>query len=312
MGLWALIGVVAPVFLLIGLGFAMGKAGVFSPEQLRGFGRFVLLVALPALVFNALSKAQLAQILRVDYLLVYALASLGSFAAGYLWFRKVAGLDGAKCAVRAMGMSCSNTAFIGFPVATQLFGAAAAGPLALNMLVENLVMMPLMLVLIEMGQKARSHPLVMARNIAAGLLRSPLMLAIVLGAGFAGLGLRLPEPVAKTVGMLGNASGALALITIGASLAGVGLAGQRGAIAAIAAGKLLVHPALALGLLLVVPVGDPLFRSGLLLSAALPMVTIFPVMAQRSDDAPTCSAALLVTTLAGFGSILAMLGWLGI
>jgi malonate transporter len=165
--------------------------------------------------------------------------------------------------------------------------------------------------LIETGQNRGAHPLAMARNIGASLVRSPLMIAIVLGGGFAALGLHLPEPVAKAVGMVGAASGALALVTIGASLAGVSLAGQRGVLGVIAAGKLLVHPACVGLALWLVPVADPLFRSGVLLSASLPMVTIFPVMAQRTDDTGTCSAALLVTTFVAFGTLLPVLAWLG-
>jgi len=190
----SLIQIIAPVFLLIALGYGLGRGQVFSPDQVRGFGRLVLLVALPALIFNALANARMATVFRPDYLLVYGLASLGSFALGYGWFRRQA--DVATSAVRALGMSCSNTAFVGLPILTQLLGAAAAGPVALNMLIENLVMMPLVLALVEAGRSRHSHPLRMAKTIAGGLVRTPMLIAIVLGGLFSVAGLALPAPAA--------------------------------------------------------------------------------------------------------------------
>ena len=305
--------IILPVFLLIALGFGLGRACVFTPDQIRGFGRLVLLVALPALIFNALATARMAAVFRVDYLLAYGLASLGSFGLGYVWFRRISGADAATCAVRAMGMSCSNTAFVGFPILSQVFGAAAAaGPIALNMLVENIVMLPLMLTILEASRSRHSHLGRTVATIGKGLVRTPMLIAIVLGGLFSLAGLALPAPAAKAVSLLAGASAPLALMTIGASLAGVSLHGRRAGIAVITLGKLVVHPLLVLLALQVVPIADPLFRTAIVLLAAMPMVSIFPIMAQRSGDVETCSAALLVATVVSFATLIVVMLALGI
>lgn len=179
-GLLALVGVLAPIFALIGLGFGLGRSGVFSPEQVRGLSRFVLMAALPALLLNALARSHMAQVFRLDYLAVYGGASLLSYALGFAWFRG-SGESVARCAVRAMGMANSNSAFIGLPVATLVFGPAAAGPVALNLLMENLVLFPLVLILIEIGHSGEHHPARVAVNVARGLVRTPMLIAILLG-----------------------------------------------------------------------------------------------------------------------------------
>jgi predicted permease len=308
----SLLTIILPVFLLIALGFGLGRASIFTPDQVRGFGRLVLLVALPALIFNALATARMAAVFRLDYLLDYGLASLGSFGLGYAWFRRVSGADAATCAVRAVGMSCSNTAFVGFPILTQLFGAAAAGPIALNMLVENIVMLPLALTIFEASRSRHSHLGRTVATIGKGLVRTPMLLAIVLGGLVSLAGLALPAPVAKAVGLLAGASAPLALMTIGASLAGVSLHGRRAGIAVITLGKLVVHPLLVLLALMVIPIADPLFRTAIVLLAAMPMVSIFPILAQRSGDVETCSAALLVATVVSFATLLIVMLALGI
>lgn len=311
-GLLPLVGVLAPIFALIGLGFGLGKAEVFTPDQVRGLARFVLLVALPALLLYALARSNMAAVFRVDYLLVYGAASLGAYALGFGWFRWVGAETVPRSAVRAMGMGNSNSAFIALPMGTLVFGPAAAGPVALNLLFENMVVFPLVLILIEIGQRGEHHPGRVALNVVKGLVRSPMVIAIVLGGLISLSGAALPPVAGRTLALLGGATAPLALVTIGASLAGVSLHGKRGAIAAIAAGKLVVHPLLVLLLLAFVPISDPVFRSAAILFAATPMLSIFPVIALRTGDAETCSAALLVTTALSFFTLLGVMVMLGI
>ena len=270
----------------------------------------MLLVALPALLFKSLSAAPMAQVFRPDYLLVYGLASLISFAIGFALFRRHE--DMATSAVRAIGMSCSNTAFVGFPILSQIYGAAAAGPIVLNMLIENFIMLPLALTMLEASGKEKGAIGHTLATVGKGLVRTPMIVAIALGCLFSLAGWTIPSAGTKAIGLLANASPPMALVTIGASLAGVSLHGRRGAIAIITLGKLALHPALVLGLLLLVPVADPMFRSCVILLSAMPMVSIFPILAQRSDDAETCSAALLVATVASFFTLMAVMMAMGI
>jgi len=314
-GLGALIGIVGPVFLVILIGFGIGRSGILGPDLVRGIGRFIIAVPLPALVFNALATARIGEVFRPDYLTVYGGASLTAFALGFAWFRWGAGGGGAsmdRAAVRAAGMALSNSAFVGLSITTQLYGQAGAGPVVLNLMVENFLMIPLLLTLLELGQGDHGHPLQALAGIGRNLLRSGLAWWMVLGAVFAGLGLALPQPLARTVQIVAGSAAPLALITIGASLAGVRLSGQVGAVTTIAAGKLLLHPALVLAFLLLVPVADPLFRTSLVLLAAAPTASLVPVFAQRTHDADTCSAAMLVATAASFATLLVAMALLGV
>lgn len=311
--LGALLAIVAPVFAIILIGYVIGRLGLFSSDQVRAFGRLVILVVLPALIFNALATAKVGEVFRLDYLIVYGLASLAVFALGFAWFRLRGGgrSNTAGAAVRALGMSNSNTAFVGLPVLIQIFGQAAAGPAALNLLFENMLLLPLVIALVEAGQGDHGHPFRAAVGIGRNLLRSSMIWAMVLGALVALSGLALPQPVMRTVGMLAGASGPLALLTIGASLAGVSLRGRFSAVASISLGKLVVHPLLVLLVLQAIPIADPMFRTSALLLASMPMLSIFPVLAQRTGDAETCSAALLVATAASFVTLVAAIGLLG-
>ena len=311
-GVAMLIGVIAPVFLIILLGYALARMGQFAPAVIASNGRFVLNVLTPAVVFHALSTAQIGAIARPDYLTVYALASLLAFAAGFVWFRRSGGTGTGVAAVRALGMSGSNTAFVGLPILSQLYGGRAAAPIALNMLFESFVLLPLLLALIDAGEGGRRPLGAVLSDLGRNLVRSSLLWAIILGTVFAATGLRLPAPLARTVDLLAAASAALALVTIGAGLAGIVLAGRRAAIGAVVAGKLLLHPLLVVALLQLVPIGDPMLRHSAILLAGLPMFSIFPVFGQRAGDGDTCSAAMLLAVVLCPMTLLATMLILGV
>ena len=300
----SILDIILPIFLLIGAGYGIGRARIFSPEQIKGFARFVLLVALPALIFHSLATSPVQAIFQPRFLLVYGMASLASFLCGYMWFRMRGRKSGAVSAVRAMGMSCSNSAFIALPMMVQIFGPAGVRPIALSMIIENLLMLPLTFMLVEAGLGKHDSVGQAIRGIMVGLMRSSLLIAIVMGGLFCLFSLSLPTPVDKAVTILAGASAPLALMAIGAGLAGVALRGRINSIATISFGKLIVHPLMAVLLLSFFPIGDPLFRVSLLLLAAMPMASIFPLMAVRSDDVETCSAALLLATTLSFFTLM--------
>ena len=47
----AIFNIMAPIFILIGMGYGAIRFGMFEFSQLRGLGKFVLKIGLPALVF---------------------------------------------------------------------------------------------------------------------------------------------------------------------------------------------------------------------------------------------------------------------
>ena len=140
-----ILGITGPIYLVIALGYAATRAGWFARADMTVFGKFTLQLALPALVFNALSQRSVAEILNVHYLLAYALGSLLVIAGGLFWARRVKGHSLSYSSMMAMGMSCPNSGFVGYPVIALTLGPVAGVVLALNMVVENLLLIPLLL-----------------------------------------------------------------------------------------------------------------------------------------------------------------------
>jgi malonate transporter len=306
--------ITGPIYLCIAAGFASVRWGLFSPSDMRVLGRFVIQIALPALLFSALASRPLAEVLHPGYLLAFTLGSLAIMLAA-LWFaRKVLGKPLTESAYVAMGMSCSNSGYVGYPVMLLAFGPLAGVVLALNLIVENLIKLPLLFTLADAGAhdgKSSSVAQVL-KQTAARQIRNPMILAIMAGFVVALLGLRLPDVLTRTITLFSAASGGLALFIIGGTLVGLKVRGLRRQVSMIAVGKLLLHPLAVFGAVSLLPLlGLPAvtgeLRSAAILSAAMPMLGIYPLLAQRHGLEGFTAAALLATTAASFFTISAIL-----
>ncbi len=300
-----ILAITGPIYLIIAIGFVCARRGVFEKTELRAYGKFVIHAALPALLFNALSQRRIADVLNVSYLLLYAGGTLALVAAGMVWARRVAGKSWSESAICTMGMACSNSGFVGYPIMVLLLPTVAGVALALNMLVENLVVLPLLLALADRDD---SHHLPWWRVVGQSLARlatNPMIIGLVLGFLASAIGWQLPGPLARTVTLFAQASSALSLFVIGGALHGLSLAGMGRQIGPIVFGKLVLHPlfilaALALGAAVGLPALAPELRTALVMTAAMPIMGIYPILAQRHGHEGFSAAALLGTTLGSF------------
>jgi predicted permease len=188
-------------------------------------------------------------------------------------------------------------------------GPIAGVTLALNMIVENLLIIPLLLAWAETGQgQQRWHQIVV--KTLKGMLSNPMIWGIVLGFLFSWFEVQLVASLSRTVTLFAQASAALSLFVIGGSLVGLPVKGMGSNVAQIAMGKLLVHPlVMTFVLWWLLPIQDPVLRTAALLTCAMPMFGIYPILTQKHGHDGLSAAALLVTTMASFVSLNALL-WL--
>lgn len=306
-----ILGITSPLFAAIALGFIAVRLEFFSKADIRVLGRFVIAVALPALLFKALAERSFSDILNITYLTGYGIGSLIAlgFGVSLAYFVSKQGLQAS--AMVGLGMSLSNSGFIGYPVVLQFLGPSATVAVALSMMVENLLILPLVFALAE-ARADDGSPRAWWSTIVVifrGFLKNPLILAIAFGFICSMAGLHLPGTIAKTIDMFAMASGAVALFVIGGTLVGLKLKGTSGSIFLICVGKLLLHPLAVFLVLLVLPPLDPTLYQAALILACIPMLSIYPILAQKYGEEEWCAATLLAATVTSFVTISAML-WL--
>lgn len=305
----SILNITLPIFLLIGLGYGLVRIGLITSEQFRGLGRIVINVALPAVIVRALSESSIAEVLNGQYLVAYGGGSLAVMGIGLVIGLRLRGRSLTVAAIRSLGMSSSNSAFIGFPVAYQVIGAPAAVVLALNVLIENVLILPIALALAEMGRGERASVARVLARTFVNLAKSPILIAVAVGILLALTGWGLPVPLARTIDLLANMAAAASLLAIGGSLVGLQTKGLKTTISIIGFGKLILHPLLVLGGLTLVQMQNHELRSAALIFAASPMLSMFPLLGARYGEEGPCAAALLATTVASFFTLSAWV-WL--
>lgn len=299
----SILGITIPIFILIGAGYVSGRRGVFSPQEFQGMGRFVLLFALPAITFDTLARRPMAEIFEPGYLAAYGLGSLGMFVLTLLFLRFARGMGVGRGAMLALGTSSANSAFMGYSIVSQFIGAQAAIALAHTMVIENLVVIPLALALAEIADHRGASLLSIAGKTLTNLAKTPLIVALVLGAACSIAGLHPPDVISRPIEMLAKASAPVALFVIGGTLVGVHLGHEGPRAAPIAAAKLVLHPLAVTLALLLFSVRDPALARAAILYAAMPMLSIYPLLAARHGDQRLAAVALLVAVAASFATI---------
>lgn len=301
-----ILAITGPIYLVVLAGYLATRMGLFARADMQVFGKFVLNLALPALIFNALAQRRIGEILHPAYLLSYLIGSLLMLALAYTAGRRLGGLNRTRATFLAMGVSCSNSSFIGFPILMLTVAPVAGVALGLNVIVENLVMLPILLALAESARDGGGGTWRQAAwQSVRRLSRNPLVLAVMAGLVVSLAEVKLPQPVVRTVNLFAQASGSVSLFAIGGTLFGLSLTSGWQRVIPLVAAKLIGHPlavllvASLLPLLGVAPMAPDL-RAAALLMAAMPMLSIYPILAQAYGEADRSAAALLICMVTSF------------
>ena len=297
-----ILSLTSPTFLLIAIGYLVVKVGWMPKDNVRPLAWFVVNIGLPAALFKALSSRSFQDILHYDYLLVYGRGSLLSFATLFIMAR-LRNKTITECALFGLGASVSNSLMIGFPIITQLFGNEALVPFTLTLIVENLFILPLALALADTGQHKESHFLTAFAKSLPQLIKNPIILSIAFGISSTAFGIQLPVLANKVIDVLAVTVAGVSLFAIGGMLVGLKIKGMATDITSIMMGKLIIHPLLIIGLLILFPAMPILFQHVAILLACMPMFSIFAVIGIRYQYGGLCSAVLLPTTVVSFVTI---------
>src|SRR6185503_19697187 len=172
------LGAVLPVFGLVASGYLAGRLGLVHQASSEALNQFVYAFALPAMLFVAVYRGSLEEILGSGAFLAAVIgATLGTAVVGFLLSYYVAGGPPAESTLRGLNASFANTGYLGIPLVTVAYGESAALPAALATVATNIVSFALAIVCIELFVNPRRGGVGRALS---GVLRSPPIWPIVL------------------------------------------------------------------------------------------------------------------------------------
>ncbi|WP_420004484.1 AEC family transporter [Arenibacterium sp. LLYu02] len=310
----AILGITFPIYAALGLGYLFVWNGIFESRDIKSLGAFVFNMALPGLIFTTIAKRDPLEVFQAAYVLPYLVGGLLNIAVAWVLF-SLRGFDPMRRAVGIMGSTCPNNGFVGYPVMLLAFPEIAGVVLTLNFVVETLILIPICLMLMEAAEGDKSSPLgPRLRRMVWNVVKMPTMMALIAGLLVAALHVPIPAPFLRFTEMFALSAGAVSLIVIGGSLAGLPLRGNKSLAAQATLGKLVIHPAIvglvaagfmATGLLDIAPE----IRAALILSAAMPMFATYTIFAQAKGHEGAASLASLAATVLAYFTLNGLL-WL--
>ncbi len=286
----------APVFLLIVLGFALRRSLMRLETQWHGLERLTYYVLFPALLIETLVKADLGAVpiagVGGALLLSALLMSLLCLALRSLLSAQAA-VDGPAFTSIFQGATRWQT-YVALAVSLNLYGDRGLALASVAMVaIIPLVNVLSVWVLAHYASPERQSP----RAIAMTVVRNPLIWACAIGLAINVSNVALPLIVHEVAEALGRSSLAIGLLVTGAGLQLQGLFRPNAAAALTVFLKLILMPVLAVALALWFGVSGP----GLVIvvvCAAVPASSSAYVLArQMGGDAPLLAQIITLQTI---------------
>ena len=214
----SIFAILLPIFALILAGYACRRCGLLGPTAASELNRFVVWLALPALLFDVMAHTHWQQLYQPAFVATFAIACTAVFLV-VLAQRLAAGRHLADASVDAIAASYPNTGYIGFPLALLMFGPDSLMPTTIATVLVACVLFALAIVLIEAALQTDRAPHKLGGKVLVALARNPLIVAPVAGALVAASGVGMPSGVETFLKLLGGAASPCALVSLGLFLA---------------------------------------------------------------------------------------------
>lgn len=290
-----ILGIVAPVFIIILLGAAARQRRLVDAAGLRGINDVTFYLGLPALLFGAVIES--AELRVLDAALLYFAICAGVFAIGVVVARAVWGAGLAQAGMVGLNGCYGNTVMVGVPVVSAAYGSEGLAVMLPIVALHSVLLLPLATLLIEAEGRQASNPWRMLAAVVPSVLRNPIIVAILAAFVWRLAGLPVPLPLHRLLGMLGAGAPALALFGLGATLPEFAAQGSLRETGLTTLLKLIVQPGLMwlgaslLGL-------GPLATAVAVITAGQPTGANAFFLARRTQTGLSASAGTVVVSTA--------------
>jgi malonate transporter len=301
---YVIINALAPIFVIMLLGFYAGKTGMVDNKNVSLLNIFVMDFALPAALFSATVQTPWSGIIQQSPLiLVLVLAMWIVYAAIYFISTRLFHKSPQDAAVLTLTVALPNYAALGLPILGSVLGEGASTSLsvAVSIACGSVLMTPFCLLTLE-REKARAAgngantgigmlPVLMWRSVTKPIVWGPL-----LGVVLSGLGVSMPGLVLAAIKPLGLAATAGALFLTGVILSARQLK-INGVVVMSSITTMLIQPLIAWGLVIVFGISGPVAITAILM-VALSAGFFGVVFGNRFGvQSPDAEATLLISSL---------------
>jgi malonate transporter len=308
-----ILNVAFPVFALIFIGYVCRKRNILGSNAATELNRYVVYLALPALLFNAAFNLKPSDLAQPGYVAVFVTGIVSVFIM-MMVVRLIQKVPFVDATIEGMGACYANIGFMGIPLCLLAFGQDSMGPAAISTVMTAGVLFAVTIVLIEIRIHAGGNIAQTLSKVGKSLIRNPLIVAPIAGIVLSLSNTTMPSGVLQIFTLLGNSAGPCALVALGLFLAQTqtssGEEGSRSANFSVLL-KLIVHPSITAFLAYKVFDLPLMMADTALLLSALPIGTGPFMLAEKyGRGAFLASRAILISTIGSLLTVSAILVWI--
>lgn len=292
---------VLPMCLIMALGYGTHRLGWIRREEISVINKIAFRIFLPCLLYYNVYCSDLSgsfDPLLMAYAVGGVLLTFGLSLGYTLLTEKLP----ERRSVMIQGMFRSNYVIMGIPVATALLGSDQLGTVSILIAVVVPLFNMLAVVVLEVFRGQKPKPL----HILGQIVKNPLVIASALGILTLAAGIRLPHILEQTIQNVSAIASPLQLFLLGAFFQFSGLKTYRRELVTVSAAKLIVSPALFLGLGALLGFRGVAFVSLIGIFASPNAVNSFTMAQQMGGDAELAGDIVVVTSAV---SMLTMFLW---
>ena len=300
-----------PIFALILTGFICGYFGVFDKTATDNLNRFAVYLALPSLMFVAMSKITPEQVRQLGFVGAFCGGFSITFAVAFA-ISRARGRRVANASIEGLDAGYSNVGFMGIPMCLLVFGPESAPVSIIATLFTACVLFLFAVVVVEIDLQKGASFWSTGAKVVSSLLRSPLLIAPVAGLCIGLSGLKVPAPFESFTTLLGGAASPAALVCIGLFLAQERVVSHDAvSIGILVTLKLILQPAITALLAFYVFTMPPLWSHSAVILSALPIGSgPFTIAKLYGLEAGVTSGSILASHVFAVLTVSLLVAWL--
>lgn len=240
----SILGVVMPVFLIVGSGYAAVRWFGFRDSGIDGLIAYTIRLAVPLLVFRAMVGLDLGRAFDLHLLGAFYLGAFVTYAGTIVLAMAVWRRPADEAIAIGFCALFSNTLLLGLPILERAYGDAVM-PAAFSIIALHAPVMYLVgISCMELVRGAGSGLGATARRAARAMFSNALTIGIAAGIAVNLSGVALPEPVMAAVALIATSALPAALFGLGGALTRYRLRDDVGVGGMTALMATLLHPAI--------------------------------------------------------------------
>ncbi|MCL2426089.1 MAG: AEC family transporter [Oscillospiraceae bacterium] len=278
------------LFILMAVGFALGKTKILNPDSNKTLTKLILCIALPGTILNSVFDNDMS--ITIGETFFFLLMSFVTILIAFIVSVPIVRLMGGKKSNRGLLVFMSvfsNSAFMGIPVAIAIFDITAAFYASLFIFVWNIIVFSLGIVMIS-GKSGKFD---------AKILLNPAFITAIIAVPIALIGITPHMIITETVRIAGSMTTPVAMIVTGSILAYMPMKAifSEWRIFPVTLLKLIIIPVVT-WLIMRQILTNELQLGVIVLIAGMPIAAMAPMLAVEYDgNEPLASSGVFITTL---------------